>query len=206
MLFSETNVSLLSDEQKKEVIFGKPFGTLPPPCHAVFVLGGELSEMRGRAKSAAILCKTVPVRKVIVCGGVAREFNGVQQNECDILRALLRESGVTSEIVADRWSKDTIENMLFAFTLIKNDLLENKKLNVAVVTSPWHLRRATELAKCLMPKTISVYGYHSDYETQVNAWGDSAELHARAENELRFIREAIECGFICDFEIGRREK
>lgn len=201
MLFSQADISLLSDKQKQELIFGKPFGMLPPPCHAVFVLGCEVAEMRSRAASAATLCKALPVGKVITCGGVLREFEGEQRAECDVLRDFLRKDGVSAEIAEERCSKDTIENILFAFTIIKNDLMANKKLNVAIVTSPWHLRRATELAKCLLPKTVSVFGYHADYETALRAWHDSADLRARAENELRFMREAIECGFACDFAI-----
>ena len=88
-----------------------------------------------------------------------------------------------------------------AFTLLKNDLFTEKRLNVAVVTSPWHLRRATELAKCLMPKTVSVYGYHAEYEAQRAGMKDCPALLAHAENELRFLREAVECGFADDFEM-----
>ena len=66
---------------------------------------------------------------------------------------------------------------------------------------PRHLRRATQLAKCLMPKTVTVYGYHAQYEAQRQAMKDSPALRAHAENELRFLREAVECGFADDFEI-----
>ncbi len=201
MLFSRADLTQLSDEQKKELIFGEPFLELPPPCHAVLVLGGEPPNMPDRVRSAAGLCARIPVQKVIACGGVERAFGGGKEAECDILRRLLREAGVAAEIVAERSSKDTIENILFAFTLIKNDLLAQKRLNVAVVTSPWHLRRAVGLAAALMPKTVSVYGYHAEYEAQRFAWERSPELRARAENELRFLREAVESGFAEDFEI-----
>ena len=66
---------------------------------------------------------------------------------------------------------------------------------------PWHLRRATQLAKCLMPKTVSVYGYHSDYGRQRLTGECAPTLITQAENELRFLREAVECGFADDFEI-----
>ena len=112
-----------------------------------------------------------------------------------------REAGVTAEIVQERSSKDTIENILYAFTLFKNDLLSQKRLNVAVVTSPWHLRRAAALARCLLPRTVSVYGYHAGYDAQRLAWARCPELRERAENELRFLQEAIGCGFAEDFEI-----
>ena len=201
MLFSQAEIAKLSDEQKRGLIFGEDFSSLPPPCSLALVLGSGVEEMRSRAASAAALAACIPVGKFIVCGGVAREFCGERQAECRILHDLLREAGVTAEIVQERSSKDTIENILYAFTLFKNDLLSQKRLNVAVVTSPWHLRRATELAKCLMPKTVSVYGYHSDYGRQRLTGECAPTLITQAENELRFLREAVECGFADDFEI-----
>lgn len=201
MLFSEQDLSRLTDAQKKELIFGEPFLNMPPSCHAVLVLGGEPPNIPSRVASAAELCARIPVQKVIACGAVERVFGGRKEAECDILCRLLREAGVTAEIVAERSSKDTIENILFALTLIKNDLMTKKRLNVAVVTSPWHLRRAVGIAAALMPKTVSVYGYHAEYEAQRLAWERSPELRARAENELRFLREAVESGFAEDFEI-----
>lgn len=201
MLFSRADIAMLSAAQKDEILFGKVFGQLPPPCRAVLVLGGGIDDMRSRAASAAALCSHVSVGKVIACGGVRRQFGGTSLQECEILRRLLREAGVSAEIVAESNSKDTIENILYAFTLLKNDLLAEKRLNVTVVTSPWHLRRATELAKCLMPKTVSVYGYHSDYGRQRLAGEHSPALLTQAENELRFLYEAVECGFAEDFEI-----
>lgn len=201
MLFSQTDVAALSAAQKDEILFGKAFGQLPPPCHAVLVLGGGIDDMRSRAASAAALLASVPVGKVIACGGVVRQFGGAALPECGILSRLLREAGVSAEIVVEHNSKDTIENILYAFTLLKTDLMLQKRLSVAVVTSPWHLRRATELAKCLMPKTVSVYGYHSDYGRQRLTGARSPALLAQAENELRFLHDAVECGFADDFEI-----
>ena len=201
MLFSQADVAALSAAQKDEILFGKTFGRLPPPCHAVLVLGGGIDDMRSRVASAAALLARVPVGKVIACGGVVRQFGGAALPECGILCRLLREAGVQAEIVLENNSKDTIENILYAFTLLKNDLFMEKRLNVAVVTSPWHLRRATELAKCLMPKTVSVYGYHAEYEAQRAGMKDCPALLAHAENELRFLRDAVECGFADDFEI-----
>lgn len=201
MLFSQTEIAALSDTQKKEILFGGAFGQLPPPCHAALVLGGGIDDMRSRVASAASLCAAVRVRKVIACGGVRRQFGGASLQECAILRRLLQDAGVTAEIVEETSSKDTIENILYAFTLLKNDLLTEKRLSVAVVTNPWHLRRATELAKCLMPKTVSVYGYHEEFETQRARWENFPDLRVCAENELRFLRDAVECGFADDFEI-----
>lgn len=201
MLFSQAEIVKLSDEQKRELIFGEDFSSLPPPCPVAIVLGSGVEEMRSRATSAAALAACIPVGKFIVCGGVAREFCGKRQAECRILHDLLREAGVTAEIVQERSSKDTIENILYAFTLFKNDLLSQKRLNVAVVTSPWHLRRAAALARCLLPRTVSVYGYHAGYDAQRLAWARCPELRERAENELRFLQEAIGCGFAEDFEI-----
>ena len=201
MLFSQADIAALSDAQKDEILFNKAFGQLPPSCDAALVLGCGIDEMRSRAASAAALCSCVPVGKVIACGGVVRQFGGTAMQECEILRRFLREAGVTAEIVAESNSKDTIENILFAFTLLKNDLLSQKKLRVAVVTSPWHLRRATQLAKCLMPKTVSVYGYHPDPARQRLSGEHSPVLRTQAENELRFLREAVECGFAEDFQM-----
>lgn len=202
MLFSRADVAALSDVQKKEILFGGAFGQLPPPpCHAVLVLGGDIDDMRSRVASAARLCGSVRVCKVIACGGVRRQFDGALLQECEILCRLLQEAGVQAEIVLENNSKDTIENILYAFTLLKNDLFTERRLNIAVVTSPWHLRRATELAKCLMPKTVSVYGYHAEYEAQRAGMEDCPALRAHAENELRFLRKAVECGFADDFEI-----
>lgn len=201
MLFSQTDAAALSAAQKDAILFGKTFGRLPPPCHAALVLGGGIDDMCSRAASAAALLARVPVGKVIACGGVARQFGGEALQECEILCRLLREAGVQAEIVTENNSKDTIENMLFALTLLKNDLMSQKRLNLAVITSPWHLRRATELAKCLMPKTVSVYGYHSDYGRQRLTGECSPALITQAENELRFLHDAVECGFADDFEI-----
>ena len=201
MLFSQTDAAALSAAQKDAILFGKTFGRLPPPCHAALVLGGGIDDMRSRAASAAALLARVPVGKVIACGGVARQFGGEALQECEILCRLLREGGVSAEIVTENNSKDTIENILFALTLLKNDLMSQKRLNLAVITSPWHLRRATELAKCLFPRTVSVYGYHSDYGRQRLTGECSPALITQAENELRFLHDAVECGFADDFEI-----
>lgn len=201
MLFSQTDAAALSAAQKDAILFGKTFGRLPPPCHAALVLGGGIDDMRSRAASAAALLARVPVGKVIACGGVARQFGGEALQECEILCRLLREAGVSAEIALENNSKDTIENILYAFTLLKNDLMSQKRLNLAVITSPWHLRRATELAKCLFPRTVSVYGYHSDYGRQRLTGECSPALITQAENELRFLHDAVECGFADDFEI-----
>lgn len=201
MLFSQADVAALSAAQKDEILFGKTFGRLPPPCHAVLVLGGGIDDMRSRVASAAALLARVPVGKVIACGGVVRQFGGEALPECGILCRLLQEAGVQAEIVLENNSKDTIENILFALTLLKNDLMSQKRLNIAVITSPWHLRRASALAECLFPRTVSVYGYHSDYGRQRLTGECSPALVTQAENELRFLHDAVECGFADDFEI-----
>lgn len=200
-MFLQAAAEGLTEEQKKRIVFGECYSALLPPCHAVLVLGGGVDEMQSRAASAAALCSRIPVGKVIASGGAVREFGGAPKAECMILHGFLHEAGVTTEIIEEHDSKDTIENILYAFTLLKNDLLSEKHLTVAVVTSPWHLRRAVGLAECLMPRTVSVYGYHALYDAQRLAWERSPERKACAENELRLIREAVECGFIDDFEI-----
>lgn len=200
MLFSRVNIAALSDIQKKEILFGGAFGQLPPPCHAALVLGGCIEDMRSRAASAVKLCGLVPVRKVIACGGAEREDEGRVRAECDILCDLLRAGGV-GNIVAERCSKDTIENVLFAFTLLKNDLLTHKKFNVVIISSPWHLCRAVALARRLMPKTVKVYGYHAEFAQCARAWDTSPALRERADGELLWLKEAVLCGFADDFKI-----
>ena len=201
MLFSRAEPAALSDAQKEAILFGGAFGQLPPPCDAALVLGGGIDDMQDRAASAEALFGRVKIGKFIACGGAVGEFRGGKQAECCTLRTLLREAGVTAEIVEETSSKDTIENILFAFTLLKNDLLTQKRLRVVVVTSAWHLCRAVAPARCLMPKTVSVYGFHAAYDAERARMRTSPALRARAEGELGFLREAVACGFAEDFEI-----
>ena len=80
-MFSRAAAEGLTEEQKKRIVFGECYSALPPPCHAVLVLGGGVDEMQSRAASAAALCSRIPVGKVIASGGAVREFGGAPKAE-----------------------------------------------------------------------------------------------------------------------------
>ena len=118
-------------------------------CDAIVLLGGGVSEgakdLSGEgALTSEAACRTADAarlwriirRPVIACGGSVYGSSA----EADIAARYLADLGVTAGmIIGERRSRDTAENARFAAEIMR----EKGFHKAALVTSSWHMRRAS---------------------------------------------------------------
>ncbi len=121
--------------------------------HAFVVLGyalenGEMTdELKDRCKAAAAAAKVFP-ESILVCSGGATGGNNPEgHTEAGRMKDFLTEQcGIAADrIFTDEQAKDTVQNALNTFEILKDQRIEE----ITLVTSDYHLRRASVLYAAL---------------------------------------------------------
>ena len=164
---------------------------------------GSMKAAKYRVPIAAQVYKTGRAGKVLLCGGKPRDFHDGTYSEAEHMRKAALEFGIAAEdIILEKTSQNTVENMLFALIELQRTFWLNNVHRVLLVTTTYHMRRSLEIARYLFPKHITVIPCPADdTNTKKDNWMNTPAGITRVKNEAMKIVNYINNGVIPDFEI-----
>jgi uncharacterized SAM-binding protein YcdF (DUF218 family) len=128
-------------------------------------------ETQARVERGVSLWRSGRAPQLVMTGGPSTRH----AIEADVMAAYARERGVPpSQLLRERESLDTIENARNTLALLRTRLGQKRAPRVILVTSDYHIRRATRLFRCA--------GAHVEPEPVLLA-GTRAERRARLRAE-----------------------
>ena len=141
--------------------------------------------------------------KVMLCGGKLRDFPDGKYTEAEHMYKAVFGSGIAEEnIILEKSSQNTVENILFALIELQRALWLNRVHKVLLVTTAYHMRRSLMIAKNLFPPHIRVLPCPAnDTNTRRENWMNTTEGILRAKGEAMNLVRYIVNGVIPDFEI-----
>ncbi|MDE6401263.1 MAG: YdcF family protein, partial [Clostridiales bacterium] len=169
MLLSEADIKKngLTVEQTDKLLFGKTYERVEKSDFAI-LLGTAPEYAVKRAQIAAEYYRAGGTQRIIATGGAVSDKT---VTESSIMRAKLIELGVPAACVIDEpRALDTIQNMTCSATEIAKHCNIFDVKTVAVISEPFHMRRALYLANMFLPKFVKVVGYTQGIEAQRSAW------------------------------------
>lgn len=142
-------------------------------------------------------------RKIMLCGGVLRNFSEGEIVEAEHMLNKSVDMGVPIEdIILENTSQNTIENMLFALVELQRAFWLNRVNSVLLVTTTYHMRRSLAIARYLFPRHINIIPCSADdNNTTRDNWMNSEEGIKRAKGEALNIVRCVINGVIPDFEV-----
>ncbi len=164
---------------------------------------GSMKAAQYRVPAAAEAYRAGRAGKILLCGGVLRDFQGGKCTEAENMRKAALELGVAEEdIILENASQNTIENILFALIGLQRVFTLNAVSKVLLVTTAYHMRRSLAIARYLFPAHISVVPCPAnDTHTRRENWMQTPEGIRRAQGEAMNIVRCVQNGVIPDFEI-----
>lgn len=141
--------------------------------------------------------------KIMMCGGAVREFPDGECMEAEHMCKRALELNVSIEdIILERTSQNTVENILCALVELQRIFWLNKIRKVLLVTTTYHMRRSLAIAKYLFPPHIDIVPCPaSDDNTNRDNWMNTQKGIERAKGEALNIIKCVHNGVIPDFEI-----
>ena len=140
--------------------------------------GAPLASTRARAHRAAQLARELPELTLICSGDRQLEAPGGTPSEAALMRDLISGWGVDTErVVLEDESRDTLGNAVLTAARYLHGI-EPRPL--WIITSPFHLERATETFR-------HVLGY--PWQVQAVASDETDDDVERAARETRFLQE-----------------
>ena len=143
------------------------------------------------------------VGKLLLCGGVLKDFPSGRSTEAEHMRQAALALGVAEEdIILENSSQNTIENILFALIELQRTFWLNKVRRVLLVTTAYHMRRSLAIARYLFPDHIEIIPCPADdNNTRRDNWMKTDAGIKRAKSEAINIVRCVINGVIPDFEI-----
>ena len=184
--------------RKDEILFGKTFGRLPPPCHAV--LGARRRHRRyaqSCGKSPPRFLRAYLSERFIACGGVARQFGGEALPECEILCRLLQEAGVQAgDRSREQFKRYDRKHPVCVYSVKKRSFYGERaeccRCDESVASAP---RDGT----CQVPDAENGVRLRLSFRLRQTAAYGGVCSHAHytgGETSFAFcVRERVECGF-----------
>lgn len=204
MKLSQTDKNKLKEltiKQKTCIVFGnyKDDGLL---ADVALLLGTNLKIASERAKTASKLYFDGRVKYIMPSGGVEWEYEGEKVSEALYMAQMLKKMNVPDEaIILENESRTTVENMICSTLKLRRTIGIFNFHSVIIVTSPSHIRRSVELAKCFMPKSKKISGYAGDnFEYSKNHWFESETDIKNVDSEVYLLKELIDNKMIDDIE------
>jgi uncharacterized SAM-binding protein YcdF (DUF218 family) len=141
--------------------------------------------------------------KIMLCGGVLRDFPDGKYSEAEQMRNAALKFGVKVEdIILENSSQNTIENYLFALIELQRAFCLNNIHKILLVTTAYHMRRSLSIARYLCPQHISIIPCPAnDNNTRRENWMNSPAGIERAKGEAMNLVRYVVNGAIPDFEI-----
>ena len=164
---------------------------------------GSVKAAQYRVPVAVDAYKAGRADKLILCGGKLRDFPDGKYSEAEHMRRAALELGVAEEnIILENASQNTVENIRFALTELRQAFDGKPLRSVLLVTTAYHMRRSLAIARHVFPESISVIPCPAnDNNTRRDNWMNTPVGLERAKNEAMKIVGYILDGIIPDFEI-----
>jgi len=122
----------------------------------VIVLGSSKAA-EYRVPVAAAVYHAGRTGKVLLCGGKRRTFPDGIASEAAHMKAAALALGIREEdLLLEKSSQNTIENILFALIALQRAFCLNQVRRVLLVTTAYHMRRSLAIARYLFPAHITV--------------------------------------------------
>lgn len=168
----------------------------------IMVLGSGKA-MRNRVPSAVAAYQAGRAPKIMMCGGITTTTPGHTVSEADHMSLTAIGMGVPDEdIWVENTSVNTIENILCAMLVLQREVMLNKVKRVLLVTAPFHMRRALQIARYFFPRHIEVSPCPAeDPRGGREHWQEIPEGVKLINNEARNLIMYVKNGVIPDFEI-----
>lgn len=164
---------------------------------------GSLKAAKYRVPVAADAYKSGRSPKIMLCGGKLRDFPDGARSEAQHMRQAALALGVPNkDIILEDNSQNTVENLLFALTLLQRNFWLNNIHRVLLVTNAYHMRRSLMLARYLFPTHIEIIPCPAqDSNTRRDNWMHTPVGMERAKDEAMNLVNCVRNGVIPDFEI-----
>ena len=164
---------------------------------------GSLKAAIYRVPVAVAAYKAERTKKILLCGGKSRDFSDGKYTEAEHMHKALLASGVAEDnIILEKASHNTVENILFALAKLEQAFGLNHVHKVLLVTTAYHMRRSLAIARHLFPEHIAVIPCPAnDNNTRRENWMNTSVGIERAKGEATKIVSYIHKGIIPDFEI-----
>lgn len=141
--------------------------------------------------------------KIMMCGGALRNFPDGESMEAEhMCKRALELSVPMEDIILERTSQNTVENILCALVELQRKFWLNNVRKVLLVTTTYHMRRSLAIAKYLFPSHIDIVPCPApDENTNRDNWMNTQKGIERAKGEAWNIVRCVKNGVIPDFEI-----
>ncbi len=201
MLISQIKEEHLTDEMIDRLLY-QGIEDTGESVDCILVLGSTKAS-NYRVPKAVQAYKNGRAGKIMLCGGVIRDFPDGTATEAEHMLKTALSLGVSKEdIITENTSANTIENILFALIELQRTFWLNKVKRVLLVTTACHMRRSLSIARYLFPQHISVIPCPAnDMYTRRDNWMTTPEGIERAKNEAMNILRCVQNGVFPDFEI-----
>lgn len=201
MLVSKIKQEDLTDEIIDRVLF-RDLEDTGAQADCIIVLG-SLKAAKYRVPVAVNAYHAGRAKKILLCGGIVRDFPEGSCSEAVHMQKAALALGVAEEdLILETSSQNTIENMLFALVELQRSLWLNRVHKVLLVTTAYHMRRSLAIARYLFPAHMEIIPCPAnDNNTKRDNWMHSAAGAQRAEGEVMNIVRCVLGGVIPDFEI-----
>ena len=164
---------------------------------------GSIKAAQYRVPMAVDVCNAGRSSKMMLCGGKLRDFSDGKYTEAEHMYKAVLEFGVAEEnIILEKASQNTVENILFALIELQRTLWLNKVRKVLLVTTAYHMRRSLAIARYLFPEHIDIIPCPAnDTNTRRENWMNTTVGIQRAKDEAMKVVRYVTNGVIPDFEI-----
>ena len=198
MYLSQTDVNALTDAQIDGILFSGLNETVYKSNFAI-LCGTSPEHVRIRTDIAFKYYKNGGAPYIVLSGSAVADKT---VRESSAMYRQLIKAGVPDEaLITEPCACDTIQNMTCSLTAVckRTDIMEAE--SIAVITEPFHLRRALAVAKLLLPAFINVFGYTSGVREQRILRRTDERLKKCVRNEIKILKDLISKGRIQDIEI-----
>jgi len=164
---------------------------------------GSIKASNYRVPKAVQAYKSGRAGKIMLCGGVIREFPEGTSTEAEHMYKTALSLGVSKEdILVENSSENTIENILFALIELQRSFWLNRISRILLVTTAVHMRRSLAIARYLFPRHISILTCPAnDLNTRRGNWMNTPEGFQRTKDEAINLINCARNGVFPDFEI-----
>lgn len=197
----EKQTDCLSDEQIGFIVYDG-IVVSDDICDYGIILGSDPDTCHIRAEKGAELYLNGKVKKLVCTGGVKWNLPDGNYYESEIIRNTLISFGIPKkDILIERQSKTTKENMVFALLKILREYDPEHEKSVMIITSHSHLKRSLALAERLLPHQFKICGACPENNNDSpDCWYSDPIIRERVLREIPIYIEFINTGWMDDIE------
>lgn len=164
---------------------------------------GSVKAAEYRVPVAVEAYKAGRAGKLLLCGGVEREFSTGKCSEAEHMCKAALELGVAEEdVMLENASQNTVENLRFSLIELQRTFGLNNVRRVLLVTTAYHMRRSLAIARHVFPAHVAIVPCPAnDTNTRRDNWMNTPAGMERAKGEAMNLVRYVMDGVIPDFEL-----